>query len=232
MSYANYKNFGKKEESTVQGNVIEIESYDHKQSILQSASQNNQLVVVDIWGSFCGPCKTCKPAYDALSVKYPMVVFCAEDVQLEITPEATVVPWFQFFSQGYLLEDKKGADINGIEQIILKYLQGQPGSRKEPSRNPKFTPGPPPGGYLPGGGYAQGGPAPLPQQQGYKMPGKYAPGPPPSNYGGGPDMGSYPGQRPPLPSGRKGLPPPISYDMQRPTRTPHGIRSQPHRPMQ
>ena len=233
MSYINYGDFGRKSEP-IQGNVIEIQSAEHKQQIIEDAKLSGSLVCVDIWGAFCGPCKQARPAYEALSLKYPSVVFCAEDVQLEITPEATVVPWFQFFGQGYLLEDKKGADINGIERIILKYLQHQPEpQRSPPPQNPKFASGPPPGGYLPGGGYAQGGPSPLPQQQGYKTPGLYARGPPPvESYQNAPNMGSYPTQRPGgNPQINRNQPPAISYDMQRPTRTPHGIRPQPHKPM-
>jgi thiol-disulfide isomerase/thioredoxin len=132
--YAKYGKFGKKEAS-IKGNVLEIESSEHKESILEESKISGQLVVVDIWGSFCGPCKACRPAYEGLSLKYPSVVFCGEDVTLEITPEATVVPWFQFYGQGYLLENVKGADMGIIEKTILKYLQSKPENHQEPSNS-------------------------------------------------------------------------------------------------
>ena len=40
-----------------------------------------------------------------------------------MTPEATVVPWFQFFGKGYLIEDRKGANMKEIENVILRYIQ-------------------------------------------------------------------------------------------------------------
>ena len=248
MSYKNYGDFGRKSEP-IQGNVTEIQSEEHKQQLIEQARQTGSLLCVDIWGSFCGPCKQARPAYEALSLKYPSVLFCAEDVRLEITPEATVVPWFQFYGQGQLLEDKKGADMENIERIVLKYLQNPPQQGR--------TPQPPQGQMHPKGQMPQ-----MPQMQGRipqppqgqmppqrqmqgQMPGGYQPGGnqtggqyargPSLNegYQDGPSMGSYPiTQRPGgNPNLNHNRPPPISYDMQRPdpNRIPHGVRPTSHR---
>ncbi len=230
-NYMSYGSFGKKEEP-IQGNVIEIESREHKDSLLRESGQTGRLMIVDIWGSFCGPCKESRPAYEALSLKYPSVLFCAEDVQLEITPEATVVPWFQFFGRGYFLEETRGADIAGIEETILKYLQNRPVAPPTGQKtNPQFTQGAPPKGNTRGPGTGprpQGGPAPGQ----YSGQDQYSQGPP---TGGGrgkgtPNMGRMDqnpldirraGGNPPI---NRNAPAPQNYDMQRPTRPPHGVR--------
>ena len=37
--------------------------------------QSNETVLVDFWAEWCGPCRSFAPTYEAMSEKYPDLVF-------------------------------------------------------------------------------------------------------------------------------------------------------------
>ena len=42
--------------------------------------KSNQLVVVDFWASWCGPCRMMAPAFESLAIKNPNVKFAKMNV--------------------------------------------------------------------------------------------------------------------------------------------------------
>jgi thioredoxin 1 len=131
MSYAKFKDLGNKSDAPINrteksierydkppSKVIDIENIDHKNSLIAK----NGLVVIDVWGDFCGPCKAIAPRYDELSIKYKNVLFLKEDVKLGLSKgEVRGVPCFIFYKNGQrACENILGGDINAVEQKIAE----------------------------------------------------------------------------------------------------------------
>ena len=89
----------------------------------------NQLVVVDFYATWCGPCKTISPFVEQLSQKYTTVKFIKVDVDRnpDAAQQANVeaMPTFAFYVNGKLVDSFQGADKNGLEQRVKKHLENK-----------------------------------------------------------------------------------------------------------
>src|SRR3954449_8327076 len=89
----------------------------------ESTVRDNEILFVDFWASWCGPCRQFAPTYAAASATHPDVVFGKVDTeaeqQLAGAANITSIPTLMAFREGILVFSQPGAlPPQGLEQVI------------------------------------------------------------------------------------------------------------------
>jgi thioredoxin 1 len=84
---------------------------------------DSEILFVDFWAEWCGPCKMFGPIYEAASEKHSDVVFAKVDTEAEQslagTAGITSIPTLMAFRDGILLFREAGAlPANSLEELI------------------------------------------------------------------------------------------------------------------
>lgn len=96
---------------------------DITQESLGQTIAENEIVLLDWWAEWCGPCKQFAPTYEAASEKHEDVVFGKIDTEdqqmLAASAQITSIPTLMAFREGVLVFSQPGAlPPAALEQVV------------------------------------------------------------------------------------------------------------------
>lgn len=83
----------------------------------------NQLVIIDFWASWCGPCRSFSPVFEQASANHPDIAFGKVNTQihprLAKAKQINSIPTLMAFKNGILVHSEPGAlDPVALEQLL------------------------------------------------------------------------------------------------------------------
>lgn len=114
---------------TTEQTYYDVESEDHFYSLLDECSENNHLMVVDFYTTWCGPCKQLSPVFASVSknmasenVKF-VKVDCEKNDELSEKYSVSSIPTLKYFVDKSCVYSENGARTEDqLKETVQKYL--------------------------------------------------------------------------------------------------------------
>ena len=92
---------------------------------IEETISKNEMVILDFWAEWCGPCKSFAPVFETASQKYPDVVFgkinTEEQQELAAQFQIRSIPNVMLFREQVMLFTQPGAmPATGIDSVIAQ----------------------------------------------------------------------------------------------------------------
>ncbi|BAN36158.1 thioredoxin [Sulfuricella denitrificans skB26] len=96
---------------------------DLNQGNFESTVIGNDIVIVDFWAPWCGPCRSFAPTYEQMSEKYPDITFAKVNTEAETDLagyfQIRSIPTLMVFREKVVIYSEAGAlPASGLEQLI------------------------------------------------------------------------------------------------------------------
>ncbi|WP_427170266.1 thioredoxin [Arthrobacter sp. 92] len=96
---------------------------DISEATFNDTITGNDIVLVDFWAAWCGPCRMFAPTFSKASETHPGVVFAKVDTEAEpglsAAARITSIPTLMAFREGILVFSQPGAmNATALEQLI------------------------------------------------------------------------------------------------------------------
>jgi thioredoxin 1 len=87
--------------------------------------KSNEMLLVDFWAEWCGPCRTFAPTFESISEKYPSIVFgkvnTEEERDLAMQYQIRSIPTLMILREQIIIFRQAGAlPAKALEEIIEK----------------------------------------------------------------------------------------------------------------
>jgi len=100
-----------------------VATIELNEETLEKTVVDNDIVIIDFWAEWCGPCKSFAPIYEEVSEKHPDIVFAKVNTEEQQAIGAHFqirsIPTLMIFREQIVLFSEAGMlPASGLEQII------------------------------------------------------------------------------------------------------------------